>query len=278
MSHPVSGRRPLLAGNWKMNPTRREEAVDLARGVVEGGSGPRGAVDLLLIPPFPWLLPVADVLRGTRVELGAQDCFWEMAGAYTGEVSPAMLAGWCGWVLTGHSERRHVLGESDEWVSRKTRAALAEGLRVILCVGEQEKAFDAGQTDAVVSRQLGSVIDYLAQGDAARLAVAYEPVWAIGTGKNADPQHAYRTMSLIRELLEKAFGREAASVVRVLYGGSVNPANVASYAELPVCDGCLVGGASLKAPEFVRMIEVVEEVCRRDSEASSSSGDPGQGR
>jgi triosephosphate isomerase (TIM) len=259
LSGPAPSRRPLLAGNWKMNPTRAEEADDLARGVVEGARTATAPIDVVVLPPFPWLRTVAAIVKGSGVGLGAQDCFWEPSGAYTGEVSAAMLSGWCDWVLVGHSERRHKFGETDEWVSRKARAALSEALKVMVCVGELDEQFEAGQTDSVVSGQLRAAIDYLPQGDSGRLAVAYEPVWAIGTGKNADPEHAQRTMSLIRTVLGESFGAEAAERVRVLYGGSVNAANVGSYVELPVCDGCLVGGASLKASEFTRMIETVSE-------------------
>lgn len=260
MSAQRSVRKPLLAGNWKMNPASVEEALELVRAVVEGARAATGSVDVLVLPPFPWLLPVAEVLRATGVALGAQNCFWEPSGAYTGEVSVPMLSGWCEWVLAGHSERRQHFGETDEWVGSKARAALAGGLSVMVCVGEQDAQFEAGQTEAVVSGQLRAAIDYLPQGDSGRLAIAYEPVWAIGTGKNADPEHAYRTMSVVRTVLEESFGSEAAGRVRVLYGGSVNAANIGSYVELPDCDGCLVGGASLKPYEFTRMIETVSDV------------------
>jgi triosephosphate isomerase len=253
-------RKPLLAGNWKMNPARAAEAAELARGVVDGARATTGTVDVLVMPPFPWLTGVAEILRQSGVALGAQNCFWEPAGAYTGEVSAAMLSGWCDWVMVGHSERRQHFGETDEWVSRKARAALSEDLNVMVCVGEVDDQFEAGKTDLVVSGQLRAAIDYLPQGDSGRLAVAYEPVWAIGTGKNADPEHAYRTMRVIRTVLDESFGGEAAERVRVLYGGSVNAGNIGSYVELPLCDGCLVGGASLKAHEFTRMVETVAGV------------------
>jgi triosephosphate isomerase len=252
--------RPLLAANWKMNPARAAEAADLARGVIGAARTAADTVDVVLLPPFPWLLGVAELLHETGVGLGAQNCFWEPAGAYTGEVSAAMLSGWCHWVLTGHSERRHTFSESDEWVGRKARAALSAGLNVVICVGELDHQFTAGQTDAVVTAQLRAAIDYLPEGESSRLVVAYEPVWAIGTGKNADPEHAYRTMKVIRAVLSDSFGADAGGRVRILYGGSVNAGNVGSYVELPLCDGCLVGGASLKAHEFARMIEVVAEV------------------
>ena len=252
--------RPLLAGNWKMNPARASEAAELAKGVVGAAQAAAGTVDIVLLPPFPWLLGVAELLHETGVGLGGQDCFWEPTGPYTGEVSAAMLAGWCQWVLTGHSERRQLFGETDQWVNKKTTAALAVGLNVILCVGELDADHEAGRTEAVVSSQLRAAIDYLAPGDSGNLVVAYEPVWAIGTGKSADPEHAYRTMRSIRKVLDDSFGQEASARVRILYGGSVSPDNVGAYVELPLCDGCLVGGASLKAHEFATMIEVVAEV------------------
>jgi triosephosphate isomerase len=255
-----AGSRPLLAGNWKMNPARASEAADLARGVIGAARAASATVDVALLPPFPWLLGVAELLHETGVGLGAQDCFWEPAGAYTGEVSAAMLSGWCQWVLTGHSERRQIFGESDEWVSKKTKAAIGVGLSVILCVGELDDQFEAGRTDEVVSGQLQAALEYMSPGDSGRLVIAYEPIWAIGTGKNADPEHAYRTMRVIRRVLDESLGDEASSRVRILYGGSANSGNVGSYVELPLCDGCLVGGASLKAHEFTRMIEVVAEV------------------
>jgi triosephosphate isomerase (TIM) len=249
-----AGRRPLLAANWKMNPLSAAEAVALARGVLPAARAAEGRVDVALFPPFPWLLPVGAELEGTGVGLGAQDCYWERSGAFTGQVSAAMLAGLCGWVIAGHSERRNLFGETDEQVARKTAAALAAGLRVIVCVGEREDELDAGQTEAVVDRQLDAALGACSAGDAERLVIAYEPVWAIGTGRNADPPHADGMMRLVRRDVEAVLGRGASALVRVLYGGSVNAANVGSYVELESCDGCLVGGASLKAEEFSTMI------------------------
>ncbi len=252
--------RPLLAANWKMNPVRASDAADLGRGVVDAARNAAQTVDVVILPPFPWLLVVGELVGGTGVGLGAQDCFWEQAGAYTGEVSAAMLSSWCGWVLAGHSERRNQFGETDEWVSLKVRAALSAGLQVILCVGELDEEFEAGQTEAVVSRQLRAATQDLSLSEASRLVIAYEPVWAIGTGKNADPEHARRTLKVIREVLQDSFSLEVASRLRILYGGSVNATNVASYVALPLCDGCLVGGASLKSQEFASLIQVVAEV------------------
>jgi triosephosphate isomerase len=250
-------RRPLLAANWKMNPLTAAEAAALARAVLPTAGERAGRVDVALFPPFPWLTAVAAELEGSAVGLGAQDCFWERSGAFTGEVSAAMLAGWCGWVIAGHSERRGYFGETDEQVARKAAAALAAGLRVIVCVGEREDQLEAGETERVVGTQLAAALGALAAEDADRLVIAYEPVWAIGTGRNAEPGQAGATMALVRRGLEAALGHEAAELVRVLYGGSVSAANVASYVGLEVCDGCLVGGASLKAEEFSSMIGTV---------------------
>ena len=167
-------RKPLLAGNWKMNPARVGEAAELARGVVEGARATAEAVDVVVMPPFPWLAGVAEILRGSAVGLGAQNCFWEPAGAYTGEVSAAMLSGWCQWVLTGHSERRQIFGESDEWVSKKTKAAIGVGMSVILCVGELDDQFEAGRTDEVVSGQLQAALEYMEGKELPGVAVLKE--------------------------------------------------------------------------------------------------------
>ncbi len=252
--------KALLAANWKMNPVDGGEAVDLVKGVLGIATEAVDNVEVALFPPFPWLLGVAEVLEGSGVKLGAQDCFWEVSGAYTGEVSPVMLRGWCQWVIVGHSERRVILGETDDMVARKASAALAAGLNVIVCVGELEDHYDAGKSDEIVTAQVKASLANCSADDSSRLVVAYEPVWAIGSGKNADPEHAYKTMRLIRRVVGELIGAGAARKVRVLYGGSVTAANVESYVELPLCDGCLVGGASLKADEFAQIVRVTNEV------------------
>jgi triosephosphate isomerase (TIM) len=253
-------RTPLLAGNWKMNPVSSEQAVALAGGVLDAAAASAASVEVAVFPPFPWLLPVAGVLEGSRVGLGAQDCYWEPSGAFTGEVSAAMLAGWCSWVLSGHSERRALFGETDEHVARKARAALELGLGVVVCVGEREDEHVDGRTEEVVGGQLRACLGPLNEVDHQRLVVAYEPVWAIGTGRNADPGHAAAVMGLVRGVAAEILGSETAAALRILYGGSVKAANVASYAELDDCDGCLVGGASLQAEEFSAMIGAVAGV------------------
>ncbi len=251
---------PIVAANWKMNPTDSDSALDLVRGVLSVARGHADRVEVALFPPFPWLMGVAEVLAESGVKLGAQDCFWEASGAYTGEVSPAMLKGWCQWVIVGHSERRIYLGETDEMVAKKAAAALASELSVIMCVGELSEQYNAGTSDQVVAAQVKAGLASCSADDSARLVIAYEPVWAIGTGKSADPEHAYKTMRLIRRVVGEMIGAGAARKVRVLYGGSVNAGNVESYVELPLCDGCLVGGASLDAAEFAHIVKVTAEV------------------
>jgi triosephosphate isomerase len=252
--------KPLLAANWKMNPTDGGAALNLVNGLLPVVSSHVDRVEVALFPPFPWLLGVAEVLAESGIALGAQDCFWEMSGAYTGEVSPAMLKGWCQWVLVGHSERRAYLGETDDMVARKAAAALSCDLSVILCVGELDEHYMEGTGDAVVTGQVKAGLANCSADDSSRLVIAYEPVWAIGTGKSADPEHAYKTMRLIRRVVGEVIGAGAARKVRVLYGGSVNSRNVESYVELPLCDGCLVGGSSLNADEFSEIVKVTAAV------------------
>ena len=252
--------KALLAANWKMNPATGGDALDLVKGVLPAAQANLANAEVVLCPPFPWLLGVAELLDNTGVKLGAQDCFWEPSGAYTGEVSPMMLKGWCQWVIVGHSERRAYLGETDDMVARKAAAALLAELNVIVCVGELDAQYDEGKTDEVVGAQVKAALSNCAADDAARLVIAYEPVWAIGSGKNADPEHAYKTMRLIRKIVGDMIGLGAARRVRVIYGGSVTAANVESYVELPLCDGCLIGGASLRADEFSTIVKVAAEV------------------
>jgi triosephosphate isomerase len=257
---PQLTQKALLAANWKMNPVNAGDALDLVKGIMPAATNHMDRVEVVVFPPFPWLLGVAEVLDLTGVKLGAQDCFWERSGAYTGEVSPAMLKGWCQWVIVGHSERRAYLGETDDMVARKAAAALSNDLNVIMCVGELDEQYEAGKTDQVVTAQVKAGLSSCSADDSARLVIAYEPVWAIGSGKSADPEHAYKTMRLIRRVVGDMIGAGAARKVRVLYGGSVNAGNVEAYVELPLCDGCLVGGASLKADEFAEMVKVTAEV------------------
>ena len=251
---------PLVAANWKMNPTNVDDGLDLVRGVMSVARGQADKVEVAIFPPFPWLIPVSDLIVESGVKLGAQDTFWETSGAFTGEVSPAMLKTLCQWVIVGHSERRLYVGETDEMVAKKTAAALSCELSVIMCVGELLDHYDEGKSDEIVSGQVRSGLVSCSADDSARLVIAYEPVWAIGSGKNADPEHAYKTMRLIRKIVGEMIGAGAARKVRILYGGSVKAANVEQYVELPLCDGVLVGGASLDASEFAHIVKVTAEV------------------
>ena len=244
--------RPVLAANWKMNPTSAGEAAELVKGIAEA-AGSQDRVTVAVFPPFVWLLGVLELLEGTGLELGAQDCYWEPSGAFTGEVSAAMLAGVCRWVIVGHSERR-AMGETDDQVARKAGAALAAQLTTIICVGENQEEHDSGRAAEIVAAQVTASLAQASADDSGRLVLAYEPIWAIGTGKSADPEHAYRMMRLLRETASGIIGAKAGLHLRVIYGGSVNAANIGAYVELPQCDGCLVGGASLKADEFSAMI------------------------
>ncbi len=243
-----------------MNPATAAGAVDIVEGIKAAAEEHQANVEVAVFPPFPWLLGVLELVEETPVELGAQDCYWEPAGAYTGAVAAAMLAGWCRLVIVGHSERRMHFHETDDDVARKAAAAIGAGLEAVICVGERLEEYEAGATEAVVTSQVRSALAQLAADDSPRIVVAYEPVWAIGTGKNADPEHAYKTMRTIRNVVAESIGEGAARRVRVLYGGSVNAANIESYVELPNCDGCLVGGASLKPAEFSDMIVTAAEV------------------
>ena len=239
----------IIAGNWKMNTTRQEAValVEQMRDALDAES----AVTSLVCPPFVHLNAVAEALRGTSVALGAQNMHPESSGAFTGEVSPDMLRGLCDYVILGHSERRELFGETDEFVNRKVRAALAAGLRPILCVGERLEQREGGEADAVVERQVSLGLDGV--DDTSSLVVAYEPVWAIGTGRAATPDVAQSMMALIRSTLATRFGADAAGEVPLLYGGSVNPGNAEDYARQPDVNGALVGGASLDAEAFAEI-------------------------
>lgn len=243
-------RRPLVAGNWKMN-LNRTAAVDLAEAVV-GRAGQVPQVDLLVCPPFVYLDPVGQVLRGHRVALGAQDMYHEGNGAFTGEISAAMLRDLgCEFVILGHSERRHILGETDQAVAAKTTVALAAGLTPIVCVGELLSQRQAGQTTEVVRGQIAGSLAGLDADQIARIVVAYEPVWAIGTGQVATPEQAQQVHSDLRTILAERYNAAVADQVRILYGGSVKPDNAGQLLAQPDIDGALVGGASLKADDFL---------------------------
>ncbi|MCC7366377.1 MAG: triose-phosphate isomerase [Dehalococcoidia bacterium] len=242
-------RRPFIAGNWKMNTTEAE-AVALAKGVAEATAG--AACDVAVCVPFPHLGPVREALRGSPVGLGAQDVYWEPKGAFTGEVSTAILADYCRYVIIGHSERRQFFGDTDEWVQRKLAAVLASPLDPIVCVGELLEERRSGQTEAVLARQIAEGLKGVELTP--RVTVAYEPVWAIGTGETATPEVAQAACAFVRGELRKLCG-DVADAIRIQYGGSVNAENAAELLSQPDIDGALVGGASLKADQFAVIVK-----------------------
>lgn len=247
-------RAPVVVANWKMNGTLAE-ARALALAVKEGLGWTQG-VEVMLCPPFTALAAVAEVLAGSPLGLGAQNCHWEAGGAFTGEVSPAMLAELgCRLVILGHSERRQHLGETDALINRKVRAALTHGLTPLLCVGETEDERRRGITFHVVERQLREGLAGASPEAIARCMLAYEPVWAIGTGVNATPAQAVEVHGCLRGLISQLASKEVAQAARILYGGSVKPENVAPLLQEPEIDGVLVGGASLQAEAFVAIVK-----------------------
>ena len=247
-------RTPLIAGNWKMNTTI-SDAVVLAREVAAGVES-MSSVDVAVYPPFVALQAVARALDGTRTAVGAQNMHFEDSGAFTGEISPKMLAGIATSVIIGHSERRHIFGEPDQSIARKVRSAFDNALTPIVCVGEKLEERESGRTDEVVANQLQSVLNEITRAEAGRMIVAYEPVWAIGTGKNAAPEQADGACAFVRSLIDESKGKPAAEGVRILYGGSVNTGNWGEITRKVSVDGALVGGASLKAADFVRLVEI----------------------
>jgi triosephosphate isomerase len=245
-------RVPCMAANWKMNKTSAE-AADFVRQILPQLKTLNG-VERVICPPATALPALAPILQGSGVGLGAQNMHWEAKGAFTGELSAAMVKEWCGYVILGHSERRGLFGETDEMVAKKVKAALAAGLFPIVCVGETLSENEAGQTDAVIRRQMNAAFDGLTAEQAAKAIVAYEPVWAIGTGRAAHGPDANRVIAgSIRSVLSAKFGKHASESIRVLYGGSVTPDNIAEFLSEPEIDGGLVGGASLK-PEYVEIV------------------------
>ena len=245
-------RLPLVAGNWKMNKTV-PEALELVAEIRAGLGQPAG-VEVAMLPPYTSLWPVSGALEDSGIELGAQDIYWEIAGAYTGEISPAMVAGWCRYALVGHSERRRLFGETDEWVNRKAHAAIEHRLRPMVAVGETLEEHDAGQTEAILGRQVPAALAGIDEAAGLELVLAYEPVWAIGTGKTATPEHAEASCALIRNLVSQTLGTAVGESVRILYGGSVTPANAADLMGRENVDGALVGGASLVAADFLAIV------------------------
>ena len=243
-------RTPLVAGNWKMNKTVAE-ALQLVNAMLPELTAVQG-VEKLLCPPAIALMPLSAVLDGKGIALGAQNLFWETEGAFTGELSAAMVAEFCQYVIIGHSERRAIFHENDADVHRKLQKALATGLRPVLCVGETLQQNETGRAAEVVSGQVRAALDGVQINSADALVIAYEPVWAIGTGKAATPEPTNTLLrNVMRPTLAGLLGDEVAQNVRLLYGGSVTAANAAAFFAQPEIDGALVGGASLKAVEFV---------------------------
>lgn len=247
-------RTPIIAGNWKMHKTVTE-AIALVREMRRELSA-ISSVDRVLCPPFPALPAVAELIQRTQIKVGAQDMHWEDQGAFTGEVSPLMVKECCQYVIIGHSERRQHFGETDETVNRKVKAALKHGLTPIVCVGENLAQNEAGQTETFVSAQVRAALRDLTPEQATSLVIAYEPIWAIGTGKPATGTGANRIIGLVvRGTVADLFGETIAQAVRIQYGGSVSPENIAEFMNQPEIDGALVGGASLVAAKFIAITQ-----------------------
>jgi triosephosphate isomerase len=249
-------RIPFVAGNWKMNTTVTE-AEKLVIEMLDKLDRIEG-VEKVLCPPFVSSVAINMMLQGSSIRLGAQNMYFETEGAYTGEISPLMLRELCEFVILGHSERRWYFGETDEIVNKKVKAALANKLKPILCVGERLEENEAGKTEEVVNRQMTVALN--GTEPVSNLVIAYEPVWAIGTGKAASGEQAAATIQFIRNVLAKLWNKSIAQDSRILYGGSVTSANIAEFISHPEIDGALVGGASLKAGEFVSIVEQAAEI------------------
>ena len=245
-------RKPIIAGNWKMNNTvaaGTQLIKDLAPLVKDNNK-----VDIVVCPTFTALAAVAEAAENTNIHVGAQNVHWEKSGAFTGEISTDMLKEiGVEYVVIGHSERREYFGETDEGVNKRSRAALAAGIIPIICCGETLEIREAGTTNAFVEKQIKAALDQMSAEDVSKLVIAYEPIWAIGTGKTATFEQAEEVCSVIRETVAAKFGKTAADEVRIQYGGSVKPATIDGLMQKPNVDGALVGGASLKAPDFARI-------------------------
>jgi triosephosphate isomerase len=247
-------RTPIVAGNWKMHKTIAE-AVELTRGIRRGMMDIEG-IEVVLCPPFTALSVVREAIGPAKIGLGAQNMHFEEQGAFTGEISPLILADLCQYVILGHSERRQYFGETDEGVNKKAQAALAHGLTPIVCVGENLEQNRAGETAAIVGGQVRAALQGISAEDATQVVIAYEPIWAIGTGVAAVPAEVNRIIGLsIRGMLADMYGEAVAQSIRVQYGGSVKPENMADFALQSEIDGALVGGASLKADSFVAIVK-----------------------
>jgi triosephosphate isomerase len=248
-------RLPLIAGNWKMNTTVSEAAAlaSAIRAPLDAIAGVHKAV----CPPFISLATVAGILNGSSVEMGAQDLFYEEKGAYTGEISPLMLKDLCRYCIIGHSERRQYFYDTEEVVNKKVKAALKADIVPILCVGERLEEKESGRANDVIGRQLDTALSGLPENT--NIVIAYEPVWAIGTGRSATGEQANDTISFIRHKTAGILGNQTAADTRILYGGSVTPENIAAFAAQPEIDGALVGGASLKPEQFIEIVRRTAE-------------------
>ncbi|NLB73980.1 MAG: triose-phosphate isomerase [Firmicutes bacterium] len=247
-------RTRIVAGNWKMYKTvdEAQALVNDLRGLVRDASG----VEIVVCPPFTALSAVREGLRGSNIELAAQNMHWEDEGAFTGEVSPVMLRNLgCTYVILGHSERRTYFGETDEGVNRKAKSALSHGLLPIICVGETLKEREEGKTEEVVTRQTKAALDGIKASGAERIVIAYEPVWAIGTGRTASSDEANRVIRIIRSTVAEVFNSRIAGEIRIQYGGSVKPGNAGELFSQSDIDGALVGGASLNASDFAAIVK-----------------------
>ena len=249
-------RKPIIAANWKMN-TSTSEATELVKAMKKKLGSITGT-EKVLCPPFISLSIVKELIKGTSIKLGAQNMHFERSGAFTGEISPVMLSRLCDFVILGHSERRALFGESDQIINKKVLAALELRLTPIVCVGESLEQNEAGETIEVVTRQIKAAFDGVEslQGT----VVAYEPIWAIGTGKAARGEQANAIHKVIRSVIAQLYGDPAAKDIRIQYGGSVTSANIAEFIGQPEIDGALVGGASLKAPEFISIVEQTSKI------------------
>ncbi len=250
-------RTPIIAGNWKMHTTY-DGAMDLVEALMDELDNIEGA-EVVLCPPFPWLLAVAEYLEETPILLGAQDCYWADEGAFTGEVSASMLKDLAQYCIVGHSERRALFGETDETVNKKVRALLGHGVRPICCVGERLEQREAGETDSFVGGQVRAAFAGVPVEGALDVVVAYEPIWAIGSGRAASASEANRVAAVIRTEIAALYGAQTAEAVRIQYGGSVSARNVAELMAQPEVDGALVGGASLRADEFAAIVRAAAE-------------------
>ena len=252
-------RKPMMAGNWKMNKTVAE-ATALAGQIVELTAG-YDNVDRVICPTFICLSAVKEAVGGAPVQVGAQDCYWEESGAFTGEVSAAMLSGLVAYVIIGHSERRQFFGETDETVNKKIVAALAAGLTPIVCIGESLSQNEAGETQSFVSGQVRAALAGLSSEQVASLVLAYEPIWAIGTGLAATSQQAGDICGgVVRATVRELHGDAVAEATRVLYGGSTKPGNIAEIMQQPDIDGALIGGAALDAKSYGEMVRITSGV------------------